>query len=179
MKIKAKMFATMAHKNQLRKLSKKPYISHPIRVAKYLEDNGAPEELICAGYLHDVVEDSTFTLDQVEHYFGKRVSHIVAAHTEDKTKSWKERKTETIKQVKEGSKDIKWLIVADKLDNLKDIQEQSNELKTSIWDHFNAGKDDQAWYFTSIAQYMYDNLKEEDIPPFFHTYEQVVKDVFH
>src|SRR5699024_366724 len=102
-KMKAKMFATMAHKNQRRKLTNEPYISHPIRVAKQLEKFQGPEELICAGYLHDVVEDTSIQLTDIEKHFGARVAKLVSAHTEDKSKSWKERKKQTIETVKTGS----------------------------------------------------------------------------
>lgn len=178
MRTQAKMYATTAHKDQTRKLTNEPYISHPIRVAKILEENGASEELICAGYLHDVIEDTNMTIEQIEAVFGKRVRDLVLAHTEDKSLPWKDRKETTIEQIKRGSRDIKWLIVADKLDNLLDIEEAYKHMGEAIWEQFNAGKSEQYWYFSSIAQYMFDELEEKDIPPFFYTYERLVKNVF-
>lgn len=179
MKMKAKMFATMAHKNQRRKLTNEPYISHPIRVAKQLEKCQLPEELICAGYLHDVVEDTPINMEDIEQHFGKRVANIVAAHTEDKSKSWKERKQETIEAVKAGSKEVKYLIVADKLDNLLDVQALQSSMGDDVWKEFRANKEEQQWYNEAIVEHMYEGLEEKDIPAFFHTYEHVVQEVFH
>lgn len=179
MKIKAKMFATMAHKNQRRKLTDESYISHPIRVAKLLEKHSVHEELVCAGYLHDVVEDTCFTIEDIEEHFGKRIAGLIAAHTEDKSKSWRERKQATIETMKMCEKDVKWLIVADKLDNLLDVQETYEKLGEEMWDYFNAGKAEQQWYNESIAAYMYDGLADDDIPDFFKLYEETIKHVFH
>lgn len=179
MKIKAKMFATMAHKNQKRKLSNEPYVSHPIRVAKRLEMVHGAEELICAAYLHDVVEDTDIKLEEIEQYFGSRVAQLVDAHTEDKSKSWKERKQDTIDTITEGCLELKYLIVADKLDNLLDVEHCQAEIGDSVWDAFNRGKEDQKWYNEAIACHMYDGLAEEDVPRFFHVYEELVEKVFH
>lgn len=179
MKMKARMFATMAHKNQRRKLTNDPYISHPIRVAKQLERHSVHEELVCAGYLHDVVEDTSYTIEDIEEHFGERVAKLVAAHTEDKTKSWQERKQATIDMMKTCEKDMKMLIVADKLDNLLDLQENYEHVGESIWDSFNAGKAQQQWYNESIAEHMYEGFTDEEIPEFFKLYEETIKEVFH
>lgn len=169
----------MAHKGQFRKLSNEPYISHPIRVAKQLEKHAAHEELVCAGYLHDVVEDSDLTLYDITEYFGERVATLVAANTEDKSLSWRERKQDTIDVMGSASVDVRALIVADKLDNLLDIQAALERMGNAVWDHFNAPKDEQRWYFSSIADVMYDHLDEDELPAFFKAYEQLVKEVFH
>ena len=87
-KEKAVEFATAAHAGQMRKLSNQPYILHPLQVAETLEKAGFCEELVVAGLLHDTVEDTDTTLEQIEREFGTKVSSLVAAHTEDKTKTW-------------------------------------------------------------------------------------------
>src|SRR5690625_4799448 len=91
MKQLAKSFAEKAHMGQKRKISNVPYITHPIRVAERLESAEFSDELICAAYLHDVVEDTDYEIKDIEENFGDRVAHLVAAHTEDKSKSWIER----------------------------------------------------------------------------------------
>ncbi|MDY0395286.1 HD domain-containing protein [Virgibacillus halophilus] len=73
MKEKAKAFAIKAHEGQQRKTSNEPYITHPIRVAERLEKNHFSEALISAGYLHDVVEDTPYEMEDIERNFGKRV----------------------------------------------------------------------------------------------------------
>lgn len=175
---KAKQFATKAHEGQKRKNSDEPYITHPIRVAKRLADHGVQTELICAGYLHDVVEDTPVDIEDIEKEFGTEVARIVAAHTEDKSKSWQERKQHTIDTLKSADKDIKYLIIADKLDNLlgleKDLKEQGNK----VWEKFNAGIDKQKWYNQSISENMYIGLSDNEIPDYFKEFENAVKRVF-
>ena len=71
---KAKDFATKAHAGQVRKNANVPYITHPIRVAERLQKSGFREALICAGYLHDVVEDTPVEIEDIEKEFGKEVA---------------------------------------------------------------------------------------------------------
>jgi len=175
---KAKLFAEKAHDGQLRKNGNVPYITHPIRVAEKLKLVGASEELICAGYLHDTVEDTSVEIVDIQKTFGTKVADLVAAHTEDKSRSWKERKQHTIDTVSQANRDVKYLIVADKLDNLlsleKDIKTQGNQ----IWKNFNAGPDQQRWYYESIAKHMYTGLEKENIPSLFKEYEEAVNRFF-
>lgn len=175
---KAKLFAQNAHEGQVRKITSEPYINHPIRVAKRLKQTGASEELISAAYLHDVVEDTPFEIEDIETSFGVRVAFLVAAHTEDKSKSWKERKQQTIEIIKNADKEVKYLIVADRLDNLLDFEKDLKNFGDGIWDNFNAGYEDQKWYNESIANHMADGLTENHIPDFFTTYQETVDRVF-
>ena len=176
---KAKAFATKAHNGQTRKNSNSPYVTHPIRVAKILQDAGFNDELICAGFLHDVVEDTSFTINDIEKVFGLAVAELVAAHTEDKTKSWQERKQHTIDTVKLAPTEVKYLIVADKLDNLLGLEKDLQVHGETIWKNFNAGYEKQKWYNDSIVKNMYIGLNNEDIPDYFKEYEEAVKRFFH
>ncbi|WP_339217194.1 HD domain-containing protein [Ornithinibacillus sp. FSL M8-0202] len=178
MKKKAREFATLAHAGQKRKNSNADYITHPIRVAERLEKEGFSDELVCAGYLHDVVEDTIYEIEDIEKHFGKRVAEIVAAHTENKSKSWKERKQHTIDTVKHADKEIKYLIVADKLDNLQGLEKDLMEQGPKVWDSFNAGIDEQKWYNESIVQNMRIGLANHEIPDYFQEYEQLVRRFF-
>src|SRR5690606_16939992 len=119
-----------------------------------LEREGYSDELVCAGYLHDVVEDTIYDIEDIELNFGKKVASIVAAHTEDKSKSWKMRKQHTIDTIKQANKEVKYLIVADKLDNLIGLEQDLITLGPSVWKNFNAGIEEQKWYNESIAQNM-------------------------
>lgn len=174
----AKKFAEKAHEGQFRKNRKTPYITHPIRVAERLKQAGANDELIAAGYLHDTVEDTAVRITDIKDAFGSKVADLVAAHTEDKTKSWQERKQHTIDTIQQADKEIKYLIVADKLDNLLSLEKDLRELGEYIWKNFNAGFDKQKWYYESIAKNMYQGLAKWDIPDFFKQYEETVERVF-
>ncbi|WP_042142315.1 HD domain-containing protein [Paucisalibacillus sp. EB02] len=178
MKEKAKEFATKAHAGQKRKNSNADYITHPIRVAERLEKEGFSEELVCAAYLHDVVEDTVYEIKDIERLFGKRVASIVAAHTEDKSKSWKERKQHTIDTIKSADKEVKYLIVADKLDNLLGLENDLHVNGPVVWNKFNAGIKEQKWYNESIVKHMRAGLSNRETPGYFDEYEQVVSRVF-
>jgi len=178
MKQQAKSFAEKAHKGQRRKNANIPYITHPIRVAERLESIHASDELICAAYLHDVVEDTPYEIEDIEQQFGPRVAHLVAAHTEDKSKSWQERKQHTIDIIKNAEKEVKYLIVADRLDNLLDLEKDLQQLGKQAWEIFNAPYEKQKWYNESIAKNMHTGLSKEDVPSFFGEFEQTIRRVF-
>jgi (p)ppGpp synthase/HD superfamily hydrolase len=174
----AKQFAIKAHEGQHRKNAEEPYITHPIRVAAQLENADFSDELVCAGYLHDVVEDTIYNIEDIEKEFGPEVARLVAAHTEDKSKSWQARKQHTIDTFKTADKDVKYLIVADKLDNLQDLEQSLQQQGAVVWEKFNAGKNKQKWYNESIAAHMYDGLDTEDTPNYFQTFAETVERVF-
>src|SRR5690625_3415242 len=178
MKQQAKNFAEKAHKGQLRKASDTPYITHPIRVAERLENAGFSEEVVSAGYLHDVVEDTPYEMEDIHQLFGPHVAELVAAHTEDKSKSWKERKQHTINTIKHAGKEVKYLIIADKLDNLLSLEQDLKIQGEAVWNHFNAGFEKQKWYHQSILKNMHAGLAQEEIPAYFREFEDAVKRVF-
>ena len=77
-KEKAKIFAIKAHKGQIRKSEPdKPMIIHPISVGLLLEEYGYDDEVIAAGFLHDVVEDTKYTLEDIKKEFGDEVANLV------------------------------------------------------------------------------------------------------
>lgn len=81
---RAVMFAAAAHSGMTRKGSRIPYLSHPVEAAAIVAEMTDDEELIAAAVLHDVVEDTPVTSEEVEAFFGSRVAHYVACETEDK-----------------------------------------------------------------------------------------------
>ena len=131
-----------------------------MNVMKILCDSQCEQEVIVAGILHDVVEDTPVTVEQVERKFGKRVAAVVAeAFGEDAPQkgnaweaSWRERKQNTINYLKETENLDKLLVsCADKLDNAHAILQDSATLGETFWSRFNAGKTDQQWYYQSLA----------------------------
>ena len=82
-KEKAKEFAIKAHKGQVRKNEKdKPMIMHPVSVAELLEEYGYDDNVVAAGYLHDVVEDTKYTIEDIEKEFGKDMASLVMGASE-------------------------------------------------------------------------------------------------
>lgn len=178
MKQQAKKFAEKAHAGQTRKNSDTPYVTHPIRVAERLEKNGYSTELVCAGYLHDVAEDTLYEIDDIEREFGDRVAALVAAHTEDKSKTWQERKQHTIDRIRYAEKEVKCLIIADKLDNLICLEKNLKQQGDNVWNNFNAGFEKQMWYNRSIVANMYVGLDDRNVPDYFREYANVVERFF-
>lgn len=86
--------AAAAHQSQVRKGNKKPYISHPYFVGMLLLDAGCTEETVLAGILHDVIEDTDVTDEDIRSAFGYRVMEMVKGSSEpDKSQSWEARKS--------------------------------------------------------------------------------------
>lgn len=177
--IKAKRFAETAHQGLTRKDGITPYITHPIRVAELLQKAGASKELICAGYLHDVVEDTPVSLKEIQAEFGERIAFLVAAHTEDKSKTWRQRKQQTIDTLNSAESEVKYLIIADRLDNLLSTEKELKAKGPAVWDMFNAGKEEQRWYNEEFVKHMSNGLHKENIPSFFTEYEQAVRRIFN
>ncbi|WP_026809706.1 HD domain-containing protein [Arenibacter latericius] len=120
-------FARKAHGNQQRKYKEELYIAHPILVAEMLSEFPHTSEMICAAYLHDVVEDTEVSLKQINKKFGKKVAKLVEELTDEFTKEkypelnrrWRKKKeTERIANISSEAQSIK---LADIIDNLPSI----------------------------------------------------------
>ncbi|MBC2367577.1 bifunctional (p)ppGpp synthetase/guanosine-3',5'-bis(diphosphate) 3'-pyrophosphohydrolase [Listeria booriae] len=175
---RASEFAEKAHRGQRRKITGEPYFSHPRNVANLLRNAGFREEVVAAGFLHDVVEDTPVTLDEIRTAFGEDVARLVASHTEDKSKTWEERKKHTIETVRTGTLEEKAIIVADKLDNLQSVKYALSSEGNKVWSYFNRGYDLQKWYNEGVVANMYTGLEEDEIPAFFRTYERLCRWMF-
>ncbi|MDW2799774.1 HD domain-containing protein [Clostridium boliviensis] len=172
---KAVSFATKCHEGTYRKGSQIPYIVHPLETAVIVSLMTDDEELICAALLHDVIEDAGVTENQLEEEFGYRVAHLVMEETEDKTKSWKERKRATLKHLEHASKEVKILVLADKLSNLRTTARDYLLMGDEIWQRFNEkDKLQHAWYYTTIAA----RLSELDSFTAYKEYKALCDQVF-
>lgn len=175
---KAKAFIRKAHQGQKRKITGEPYFSHPFNVARILQQAGFRQDVVIAGLLHDVVEDTPVTMEEITTEFGPNVAKLVAAHTENKALSWEERKAHTIEVVKNGSLEEKAIIVADKLDNLTSVKYALSSEGNRVWNYFKRGYSMQKWYNQSVAKNMTYGLKPEEIPAYFETYARLVSWIF-
>ena len=100
---KAIEFATRAHAGQFRKGTRRPYIVHPIEVSTMTQD----EEIISAAVLHDTIEDCEGVSREIlARKFSERVAGIVAQESEDKTKTWMERKSATIEHIRNAPREV-------------------------------------------------------------------------
>lgn len=172
---KAAEFAARAHEGAVRKGTKIPYISHPMEVAMIIAMMTDDEDLIAAAYLHDVIEDAGVTYEELEQEFGPRIAGLVRRESEDKSKSWMERKQTTIDQLACAAREDKLLAFGDKLSNLRSTAKDYLVIKDEIWQKFHA-KDKRlhAWYYESLV----DIFREFDTYPFYQEYLWLLKLVF-
>lgn len=176
------------HEGAYRKLSGKEYITHPSNVAMSLSRCSCSDEVVAAGVLHDIVEDTETSLDEVRLYFNSRIAELVAGCSEPLLpgggkveRSWDERKLHTVEYLKSISDaEILMIAVADKLDNVLDTEEHGGP---DCWDKFNSEPsafgatsfEKQAWYYCTLAE-----IFQAKIPEFGLTSEYVdaVKRIF-
>lgn len=120
-------FATKAHGEQQRKYTKEPYIEHPKRVAKIVQSVPHSVEMICAAYLHDVVEDTPVKIEEIRKKFGKKVAGLVEELTDEYMKvkyphlNRRTRKDKEVERQANMSKEAKTIKLADVIDNTPDI----------------------------------------------------------
>ncbi|XP_049761589.1 guanosine-3',5'-bis(diphosphate) 3'-pyrophosphohydrolase MESH1 isoform X1 [Elephas maximus indicus] len=117
-------FAARKHRQQRRKDPEEtPYINHPIGVARILTHEAGITDIVVlqAALLHDTVEDTDTTLDEVELHFGAQVRRLVEEVTDDKTLPKLERKRLQVEQAPHSSPGAKLVKLADKLYNLRDL----------------------------------------------------------
>jgi guanosine-3',5'-bis(diphosphate) 3'-pyrophosphohydrolase len=142
--------ARSAHAGQIRNGSGgMPYVEHPMAVAARLDEHGYGEEVLAAALLHDVVEDSGTTLDEIRAEFGEGVAGMVGALTDDEAlDSYRERKAEHRERVAAAAGEALAIYGSDKLTNVKALREAYEaegdavreefkvpvELKTEIWE---------------------------------------------
>ncbi len=133
------------------------------------------EELICATVLHDVVEDAGVTESQLIALFNTRIASLVVLESEDKSKSWEERKATTIRRVKTAGLDIKIMTLADKLSNMRSTARDYLLIGDDLWLRFNESrKEKQAWYYMGIV----DSISELSESPYYKEYKSLCEKVF-
>lgn len=141
--------ATM-HDNQYRKGTQIPYVSHVYGVAFSLVSAGIEDrDIIIAALLHDTVEDTEVTISVINEMFGERVAEYVEALSEDKTKSWEDRKRYAINHTKHLPIGAKWIKLADKVNSLEMMATEVMN-GTMDWNKFNRGFLHQKWYYSQI-----------------------------
>ena len=125
--LKALAFAAHKHRDQRRKDAEaSPYINHPIALADVLVNEGGvtDHEVLSAALLHDTVEDTATTHEELVDAFGPRIARIVAEVTDDKTLPKADRKRLQIEHAPSISREAKLVKLADKLVNLRDVAER-------------------------------------------------------
>lgn len=170
--IRALVFAAKAHEGQFRKGTDIPYIVHPVEVAMILQENGASEDLIVAGLLHDTLEDTKVTPMDIRVEFGQKVLDLVLGASEQlegrENRPWEERKKHTLEYLENADLEVKLIACADKLSNIRAML-RDYEYSGNLWERFTV-KDPQKhqWYYQGLVKSlgalcgyaMYEEFKE-------------------
>ena len=174
-------FAVEAHKGQLRK-DGSAFILHPLEDATIVGTMTQDPEILAAAVLHDTVEDTAVTPEEILAQFGPRVYELVMHETEDKRpdippeETWQIRKEETLQTLGESTDiAVKMLWLGDKLSNMRAFHRQFLAEGESIFSRFNnPSPKDQAWYYGTIVRL----LREFSDYPAYREYEKLVHEVF-
>jgi uncharacterized protein (TIGR02172 family) len=154
------IYATIMHQGKRRKFTDRPFILHPMEVAQILATMTDDEEVITAGILHDIVEDTDGTLEEIEKRFGKRVAELVSSESEtvypDEAPSatWKRRKEDSLKVLRNSTDiGVKMLWLADKLANMRSLARFYSENGEGLWNILHQNDPAmQCWYYRSVAE---------------------------
>ncbi len=144
-------FSAEAHKNQLRKVSGLSYIIHPLAVALILSYVTDDEDILIAGILHDTVEDTDLTINEIRTEFGENVARMVNDVTEqDRSLPWAERKQIALDHIKKMQHDSQLVKTADVLQNLSDHIYDHQKLGDQLFNKFGAPKEKQLERYQKI-----------------------------
>lgn len=151
-------FAAVKHAGVSRKGSSVPYVTHVLEALEIVSRMTEDEEIRAAAVLHDTLEDTDATKDDLIDLFGSRVADLVAAESENKREdlpaedTWKIRKQETVRHLAGASTDIRMLALGDKLSNIRAMTRDYREMGEDLWKKFNQQNPVlQGWYYGSLA----------------------------
>ena len=152
------VFAVQAHAGTPRRGKDFPYIVHPLEAMAITATMTGDQELLAAAVLHDVVEDTDYTVEDLEKKFGPRVAALVAGESDSlyenqsEAASWHIRKQEAIDRIKAQSREAKMVALGDKLSNMRAIYRDYHELGDKLWQRFHVTDvAEHAWHYRGLA----------------------------
>ena len=151
----ALVFAAQLHREQRRKGSGVPYVSHLLAVTALVIEHGGDEDEAIAALLHDAIEDQggPRAREEIRSHFGDRVTEIVDGCTDSEAipkPPWKERKRAYIAHLSEASRSVRLVSAADKLHNARSILNDYRSLGEEVWQRFAGRKAGTLWYYRSV-----------------------------
>ena len=183
----ALLFAAQVHRNQDRKKSGIPYLSHLLGVAAIVLDYGGDEDLGIAALLHDAAEDhgGRAMLRSIEQLFGPRVAKIVDGCTdsygddERKKPKWYPRKLRYLRRVRTEDAETRFVSAADKLYNTRAILRDLRQSGDSAFDRFSAPKAKVLWYYRSLVREYRAGGVTHLLKPLLDDYDRAVTELEH
>lgn len=157
---RAARFAIEAHHGVERRGKNFPYILHPMEAASIVANITTDPEMLAAAILHDTVEDTDVTFEQIRDAFGERVANLVKHETcpLPKNAPWHDRKQAQIDLLAASPYDSKVVAMGDKLSNIRAIAMDYCAIGDQLWQRFKApnGKEDIAWYYRLLSKALSD-----------------------
>lgn len=178
---RAIIFAVQAHAGTERRGKGYPYIVHPMEAVEIVATMTPDQELLAAAALHDTVEDTDVTLEQIRDLFGPRVASLVADESDQmpegmtEEESWHARKQAAMDRLSRASREAKMVALGDKLSNMRAIARDYAVKGDALWSIFHA-KDpkDHEWHYRGLA----DALRELEDTFAFQEFEKLINQVF-
>lgn len=178
---RAIIFAVHAHAGTERRGKGFPYIVHPMEAVEIVATMTSDQELLAAAALHDTVEDTDITLEDIRREFGERIANLVASESDtfeegvSEQDSWHSRKKAAIDRLAKASLEAKIVALGDKLSNMRAIARDYAVQGESFWNIFHA-KDprDHEWHYRGLAE----SLKELSGTFAYKEFESLINKVF-
>jgi hypothetical protein len=163
--MKAFIYADHAHSGRLRTGTGIPAIQHPRQVGILCLMHTCDQELCIAGFLHEAVDSTAVTLEEIRERFGDRIADIVAACSEhDLPVPWQERKNHIIESLRHTSRDIKVVACANELHNLLTMLEQHELEGDKLWERLDRGRDEQEQFYRELVKSIgSDGFEQEEL----------------
>lgn len=171
---KAIRTAAKFHAGQMRKSSGKkiPYLTHLLSVAEILAGYTEDEDILIAGLLHDTIEDTDYSPEDLAKDFSPEIRDIVLAVSEaqdvakDRKASWEDRKKSYLENLKQGSDKALMVSSADKIHNLSSMSEAYRECGDELWQNFNAPPDKKLWFYEEVFKIVEKRLQSGIVAEF-------------
>ena len=178
---RAIIFAVQAHHNTERRGKGFPYIVHPMEAVEIVATITSDQELLAAAALHDTIEDTEVTVEQIREAFGERVANLVHAESDQFTEgvseedSWHDRKQAAIDRLAAASHDAKIVAMGDKLSNMRAIWRDYQTKGDELWNIFHVkDKTSHEWHYRGLA----DSLSELNDTFAYQEFVRLIDDVF-
>jgi myo-inositol-1(or 4)-monophosphatase len=178
---RAIVFAVQAHAGTERRGKGFPYIVHPMEAMEIVATMTPDQELLAAAALHDTVEDTDVTIEQIRAEFGDRVAALVAAESDEVVEgvseedSWHDRKQVAIDRLAHAPHDAKMVALGDKLSNMRAIARDYAVQGDKLWSLFHTtDPKEHEWHYRGLA----DSLRELSDTFAFKEFELLINQVF-
>lgn len=155
---RAIVFAVNAHHNTERRGKGFPYIVHPMEAVEIVATITSDQQLLAAAALHDTIEDTDVTVEQLRAEFGERIANLVHAESDQFTEgvseedSWHDRKQAAIDRLTAASHDAKIVAMGDKLSNMRAIWRDYQQQGDRLWQIFHVkDKASHEWHYRGLA----------------------------